>query len=120
MWVDLDIAGEDLDIIRIMNTYLENKRFYALRVILSYYLIHFIALFIGIMVFMLWGGFGHVIGHCPNPHQFLHEKCPNLPQQHTIYKLPNSQATETFAMKLNNTASPSTEIFKVKSKTNHK
>ena len=70
VWVDL--AGENLDIIRINSKNPEHKRFYSLRVILSYYLSHFITLFIGIMDFMLWGGFRQVLwggyGHCPNPH----------------------------------------------------
>ena len=35
MWVDLNMAGEHLDIIRINNMNPENERFYSLRVILS-------------------------------------------------------------------------------------
>ena len=35
VWVDLDMAGEHLDIIRINNKNPENQRFYLLRVILS-------------------------------------------------------------------------------------
>ena len=35
VWVDLDMAGEHLDIIRINNKNPENQRFYSLRVILS-------------------------------------------------------------------------------------
>ena len=35
MWVDLDMDGEHLDIIRINNKNPENQRFYSLRVILS-------------------------------------------------------------------------------------
>ena len=40
VWVDLDMAREHLDIIRINNKNPENQRFYSLRVILyeSYYL----------------------------------------------------------------------------------
>ena len=69
------MAGEHLDIIRINNKNRKNERFHSLRVILSYYLSHRIALFTGIMDVKLWGGFEHVIwgGYveilpkCPNP-----------------------------------------------------
>ena len=78
VWVDLDMAGEHLDIIKINNNNLENKRLYSLRVILSYYLSQCMALFIAVMDFMPWGGFGQVIwggyGHFPNPLQ-----CPTPP-----------------------------------------
>ena len=84
VWVDLDMDGEHLDIIRINNKNPENQRFYTLRVILSEPF--YIFIFIGIMNFMLWVGFGQVIwggyGYRQNPPpsvQFLPEKCPNPP-----------------------------------------
>ena len=49
------MAGEHLGILKIDKNNPENKQFYSLRVILSYYLSHFITLFIGIMNFVLWG-----------------------------------------------------------------
>ena len=81
VWVDLDMAGEHLNIIRINNKNPENQINWE-----SYYLSHFITLASGIMNFMLWGGFGQVswggYGHCQNPYpgvQLLPEKCPNHP-----------------------------------------
>ena len=72
VWVDLDMAGEHLDIIRINNKNPEINVFIHLE---SYCLNHCITLFIGIMNFMLLGGFRQVIwggyGHCQN-----HHKCP--------------------------------------------
>ena len=61
VWVELDIAGKLLDIIRINKNNPENKLFYSLRVISAYYLSHFIMLFFGLIDFMPWGGFGLVI-----------------------------------------------------------
>ena len=82
MWVDLNMAGEHVDIIRINNKNPEINVFIHLE---SYYLSHFITLFIGIMNFMLLGGFGQVIwggyGHCQNHPpsvQFLSEKYLSL------------------------------------------
>ena len=73
LWVDSDMAREHLDINKINNKNPENKRFYSLRVILSYYMSQCMALFIGLMDFMPWGGFGQVIWggyeHFPNPLQ---------------------------------------------------
>ena len=83
VWVDFDMAGEHLVLIRIINKNPENKCFYSFRVISSYYLKHFITLFIGIIDLMLWGGFGQVIWggyrHCPNPPQVSNTSLISVP-----------------------------------------
>ena len=81
MWVDLDMAGQHLEILIIKSKHFLNRRFYSLRVIISYYLSHFITLFIAIMDFVLWGGFGQVIwgGYKVMDTVQIFSKCPIPP-----------------------------------------